>query len=219
MLVGRRLQSQRWLERHLTSSDARVRANVTEALWSVNSALAAKTFRKCLTDENNRVRGNALIGLHLLGDRSASALVLKLTKDRRPLFRQTAAWVMGRMDDPKLIPTLEQLLEDPDDGVRQSAAHALEAIHRPVINGPEHCAICAAESDAAAASVGGNSIGANTLPPVPPVESPLAGQPTQAEPEPAAEPAAVLSVPEPAKDATPEPKPFYIPFTLHLDGR
>ncbi len=128
LLVGRRLQSREWVERHLASTDSRVRANVVESLWSVNSALAAHTFRKCLCDENNRVRGNALVGMHLLGDRSVGWRVRQLTKDSRPRFRQTAAWVIGRLGEPELVPALEGLLIDSDRGVRQASANALEKL-------------------------------------------------------------------------------------------
>lgn len=128
LLVGRRLQNREWVERHLASTDPRIRANVAEALWSVDSALAAQTFRKCLRDENNRVHGNALIGLHLLGDRSIGARVRTLVKDNRPGFRQTAAWVIGKLQDPELVPLLEGLLLDSNQGVRQSAQNALEKL-------------------------------------------------------------------------------------------
>jgi hypothetical protein len=128
LLVGRRLQSREWVERHLASTDPRIRANVAEALWSVDSALAAQTFRKCLRDENNRVHGNALIGLHLLGDRSISARIRKLVQDDRPGFRQTAAWVIGKLQDPELVPLLEGLLLDSNQDVRQSAENALEKL-------------------------------------------------------------------------------------------
>ena len=132
LLVGRRLQSREWVERHLASTDSRVRANVVESLWSVNSVLAAQTFRHCLLDENNRVRGNALVGMHLMGDQSVGWRVRQLTKDSRPRFRQTAAWVIGRLGEPELVPTLEGLLRDSDRGVRQSAANALERLRATV---------------------------------------------------------------------------------------
>lgn len=125
LLVGRRLQSREWVERHLASTDARVRANVVESLWGVNSALAARTFRNCLRDENNRVRGNALIGLHLMGDQSIGWRIRHLANDSRPRFRQTAAWLIGMLGDPELVPLLEGLLIDSDQAVRQSAANAL----------------------------------------------------------------------------------------------
>jgi hypothetical protein len=128
LLVGRRLQSHEWVERHLSSPDPRIRANVVEALWGVNSALAARTLRKCLQDENNRVQGNAIIGLHMLGEQDVNWRIRQLTKDMRPAYRQTAAWVIGRVKNPELTPLLEGLLADPDERVRQSAENALERL-------------------------------------------------------------------------------------------
>jgi hypothetical protein len=128
LLVGRRLQSREWVERHLSSTDPRIRANVIEAMWGVNSALVAHSLRKCLLDENNRVLGNAIVGLHMLGDQSVKWRIRHLTKDRRPAFRQTAAWVIGRVGAPEFASLLEGLLVDPNQGVRQSAESALESL-------------------------------------------------------------------------------------------
>ena len=126
LLVGRRILSRDWVERHLSSTDSRIRANVVESLWHVNSALAAQTLRRCAGDENNRVRGNALVGLHLLGDRSVDWRIRQLAKDSRPNFRRTAAWVIGTMQDRELIPLLEGLLADPSQKVGRAAAKALQ---------------------------------------------------------------------------------------------
>jgi hypothetical protein len=134
LLVGRRLQSREWIERHLSSTDARVRANVIEALWGIDSALAAHTLGKCLHDENNRVLGNAIVGLHMLGDNSARWRINQLTKDRRPAFRQTAAWVIGKVGDPEFTTLLEGMLLDPVQGVRQSAKSALQRLRAPATN-------------------------------------------------------------------------------------
>jgi len=128
LLIGRRLQNREWVEHQLTSTDPRIRANVAEALWSVNSALAIQTFRRCLFDENNRVYGNALVGLYLRGDRNCSARVRHLAEDKRPVYRQTAAWVMGKVGDPEFVPVLESLLADPAPDVRRSAADAIEKL-------------------------------------------------------------------------------------------
>jgi hypothetical protein len=128
LLVGRRLQSRLWVEHHISSTDPRVRANVIEALWGVDSALAGHTLRKSLHDANNRVHGNALVGLHMLGDQSVKWRILHLTKDKRPAFRQTAAWVIKKIGAPEFAPLLEGLLQDPIQGVRRSAESALERL-------------------------------------------------------------------------------------------
>ena len=79
-------------ERLLTKRDPRVRANAIEALWGSDSALARGLFREASRDVNNRVAGNALLGLYLLGDTSAVPQILKMAAQPDPLFRATAAW-------------------------------------------------------------------------------------------------------------------------------
>ena len=210
LLVGRRLLSREWVERHLTSSDSRVRASVTEALWSANSELAAKTFRRCLNDENNRVRGNALVGLHLIGDRSASALVRNLTKDSRPVFRQTAAWVIGKMEAVDLVPLLEELSMDSDQGVRQSAATALEKMRETVLRN-------------AALAPKDNAKHALTGEPKPlerePAKAVADSETAAAKSEATFETEVVQCAPEQEQATSPEQKPTLIPFNLRLDGR
>jgi hypothetical protein len=74
------------------------------------------------------VHGNALIGLHLSGDRNIGTRIRQLVHDNRPGFRQTAAWVIGKLEDPELVPLLEGLLMDSNQAVRQSAENALEKL-------------------------------------------------------------------------------------------
>ncbi len=131
LLIGRRLQNRQWIERHVSSKDARVRANVVEALWGVESELARRTLRKCLLDASNRVRGNAIVGLHLLGDRRLNSYVRSLVKDGRARFRQTAAWVIGRVRSPGLTALLDVLLQDPSPDVRRSAQSTLSSLRQP----------------------------------------------------------------------------------------
>jgi hypothetical protein len=165
LLVGRRLQSHEWVERHLSSPDPRIRANVVEALWGANSALAARTLRKCLQDENNRVQGNAIIGLHMLGDQDVNWRIRQLTKDMRPAYRQTAAWVIGRVKDPEFTPLLEGLLVDLDERVRQSAENALERLR-----GTEPAAAAPEFNVNAAMTVAPECAKAEDTPPAPPGE-------------------------------------------------
>jgi len=215
LLIGRRLQSREWVERHLASVDSRVRANVVEALWSVNSALAARTFRKCLRDENNRVHGNALVGLHRSGDQSVGWRVRQLAKDSRPAFRQTAAWVIGMLQDPELAPLLEALLTDSDPGVGQSAANALKRWRvsaasngEPDLGHGEHSVLLHVAIEVEAKSP----------------ETAAAGEPVSSVPE------VILTTTGEGAPHEPGPdqqapiklqgqKPTSVKFNLHLDGR
>jgi hypothetical protein len=125
LLIGPRIQSCEWIERHLSSRDPRLRANVVETLWGVRTPFALRILRKCSGDENNRVVGNALVGMWMLGERTVPRFVQRLMYDRRPEFRQTGAWVIGMVRDPEMVPLLETALTDPHQGVRQTAMNAI----------------------------------------------------------------------------------------------
>jgi len=128
LLLGRRVRNPLWVERHMSAEDARLRANVVEALWGTDSAFARETLHNCLEDGNNRVVGNALVGLHLLGDPSVDSRVRRMLKDGRAPFRWTAAWAMGRIGSDAFRQPLEEALTDPNHQVRGAARRALRAM-------------------------------------------------------------------------------------------
>jgi hypothetical protein len=128
LLVGGRIRNHHWVQRHLTYSDPRVRASLVEALWGHNTPAARKILWASLQDENNRVVGNALVGLYLLREVRAVELVYGMLRDARPSFRWTAAWAMGKMGRPEFTEPLRLALSDVVAGVRQAAMRALVAI-------------------------------------------------------------------------------------------
>jgi hypothetical protein len=128
LLLGRRVTNPLWVERHVGAEDARLRANVVEALWGTNTAFARQTLRACLDDNNNRVVGNALVGLHMLGDPSVPVTARRMLQDARAPFRWTAAWVMGRTGMEEFRESLELALADSSQQVRTAARRALRAI-------------------------------------------------------------------------------------------
>jgi hypothetical protein len=67
----------------------------------------------------------------MLGDPSVNWRIRQLTKDSRPAFRRTAAWLIGRLDIREFEPLLHGLLADPNQGVRQSAESALAGMCWP----------------------------------------------------------------------------------------
>ena len=136
LLLGRRVRNPLWVERHMSAEDARLRANVVEALWGTDSAFARQTLHGCLGDDSNRVVGNALVGLHLLGDPSVDSTVRRMLQDRRAPFRWTAAWVMGRIGSEAFRKPLEGALADPNHQVRGAARRALRAMTPHSAAGP-----------------------------------------------------------------------------------
>ena len=138
MLIGHRLRNHYWVQDQLASGDPRVRASVVEGLWGVDTTFARKCLWEALKDENNRVTGNALLALHLLGEPSADKLIEQMLGDARPRFRGTAAWLMGRIAKPEFAECLLRASNDEDSGVRQAVQRALEVFQPP--HGPAEAA-------------------------------------------------------------------------------
>ena len=128
ILVGRRLRNQDWVARHLDSAEARVRASTVEGFWGVQSPSARRDLWASLKDKNNRVVGNALIGLHRLGEPRVNEFVKRMIDDERPPFRWTAAWVMGQIGAAEFVEHLDRALKDAEPHVRRAAERAREAI-------------------------------------------------------------------------------------------
>jgi HEAT repeat protein len=130
LLVARRTPNLAWIRRHLAVKDPRIRANVLEGLWHANLPFARSTYQECLEDENNRVVGNALYGLHLMGDSEVSTRIVTMARDARPLFRSTAAWVMGQAGNQEYVEHLQSLVRDDMPVVRSTALRSLFTIKR-----------------------------------------------------------------------------------------
>ena len=128
LMIGRGGQSIQWLKGRMAQADPRIRANAIEAIWSVNSREAQTLLGSALADTNNRVLGNALLGLYRLGDCSVIQEIVLMASHETSVFRSTAAWVMGETDDPRFAETLVRMLVEPDTTVRKVAFTALRRI-------------------------------------------------------------------------------------------
>jgi len=102
-----------------------VRANAIESLWGVDKPEARAPLNFAASDANNRVAGNALLGLYYLGEASVLADMVKLTGHESALFRSSTAWVMGETGDPRFTEALRRMISDPDAVVRKRAFAAL----------------------------------------------------------------------------------------------
>jgi HEAT repeat protein len=125
LMLGRRVKNLSWTQKYLSDEEARVRANVIEALWYDPSPKRAAIFLKYLDDTSNRVAGNAALGLYLVSPDSGKKAILDLAKHPDPAFRATAAWVIGKSGDAGLVDTLPTLLADPELKVRRAASRVL----------------------------------------------------------------------------------------------
>ncbi|MCX6630858.1 MAG: HEAT repeat domain-containing protein, partial [Candidatus Solibacter sp.] len=75
-MIGRGSHSAKWVMGRLSESDPRLRANAIESLWGVDTPEARTLLNLAANDVNNRVAGNALLGLYYLGDASVLADVV-----------------------------------------------------------------------------------------------------------------------------------------------
>lgn len=128
LMIGRGTHSVQWLKGRLAQNDPRIRANAIEAMWCVNSREAQILLGFALADANNRVVGNALLGLYQMGDCSVIPEIVKMARHEATLFRSTAAWVMGETRDRRFTETAVRMMVEPDATVRKRAFKAIGSI-------------------------------------------------------------------------------------------
>lgn len=128
LIVGKGNKNHKWVEQRLGEPDARVRANAVESLWGVDSEGSRAVFWAAVSDTDNRVVGNALLGLYRLGEVSSIPLIFDLLQRSDALFRTTGVWVMGETGDPRFRPLLARLLSDGDAKVRAIAFRSVARI-------------------------------------------------------------------------------------------
>lgn len=127
LMIGRSGRSLTWLKR-LWESDARVRANAIEAVWGIDTKEARGLVEWGARHRNNRVVGNSLMGLYRLGETAALAELIKMAGHDSPVFRRTAAWVMGETGDPRFSEVLGRMIADSSGDVRKTAFAAVRRI-------------------------------------------------------------------------------------------
>ncbi len=127
-MIGRGSRSTKWVMGRLSEPDQRVRANAIESLWGMDTPEVRALLKFAASDAGNRVVGNALLGLYYLGEASILADVINLAAHESPLFRASAAWVMGETGDPRFTDALRRMISEPDPAVRKRAFSALAQI-------------------------------------------------------------------------------------------
>jgi hypothetical protein len=130
LFLGKRTDDPAWIEKQLIREDPRLRANAVEAFWGSRSETAVRLMEACTHDDNPRVVGNALIGLHLAGRPGVPERALAMSKSEKPAPRSAAAWVMGRLGNTSFIGALTALMRDPSPQVRSTAVRSLGEISR-----------------------------------------------------------------------------------------
>lgn len=128
LMIARANRSTNWVQSRMADADPRIRANVVEALWELSGCHARELLAAAAHDNNNRVAGNALLGLYRLGDCSMLAEAVSMARHQAQEFRATAAWLMGETGDDRFRTALAALIQDPVPMVRSRALKALARI-------------------------------------------------------------------------------------------
>jgi len=128
LLIGRSQSGNRSLATLLSDADSRVRANAVEALWHNANPEICDLVRLALQDSNNRVVGNAILGLYFAGSPFSISAAIKLTSHPDPVFRATAAWAMGKTGDPRFLRCLGRLLADSTGPLRKTVFGSISSI-------------------------------------------------------------------------------------------
>ena len=132
LMIGRSGRSLNWIKKRLQESDTRVRANAIEAMWGMDTAEARELLEWASRDSNNRVVGNALVGLYRLGENSPLPELVEMAGHDSAASRYTAAWVMGETGDPRFSEFLGRMIADGNGGVRKNAFAAVGRIRAAV---------------------------------------------------------------------------------------
>jgi len=130
LFIGRRVSRPNWIKSQLTQYDSRLRANVVESTWGATSEVAIALLEECCADQDNRVAGNALLGLHMAGSPDAGLRIMDLSSSDQPERRTTAAWVMGKTGAAEFAGRLIELSQDTDPKVRWVALRSLGEVNR-----------------------------------------------------------------------------------------
>ncbi len=131
LFVGKRVQNPVWTAKQLKRPDQRVRASAVESLWGLDVPAALKLLDDCSVDRNNRVAGNALIGLHIAGRPDAANEILAMSRVGADGRRLTAAWALGQMTGDVYLERLTEMVRDENPQVRGMALRSLLALRKP----------------------------------------------------------------------------------------
>lgn len=132
LLIGRIYQNPRLAHHGDTERDPRVAANTIESLWGLTTPGARDTFLKAAQDAHHRIAANGIVGLYMMGDECSIPLLFHMSRSETPLARAAAAWVMGHVEDPRFLPRLAELREDPDSPTRQGSLRAMARVQQKV---------------------------------------------------------------------------------------
>jgi len=118
LLVGKSTKDPKWVSQRMNESDSRIRANAIEALWGMESEDCRQIFLDALNDPANRVVGNGVLGLYLLGATEAIGSILTMLAHSDDGFRRTGFWLVGESGDLRFLPVLARMIREATPALR-----------------------------------------------------------------------------------------------------
>jgi HEAT repeat protein len=110
----------------LRDDNPRVRANAVEALARVKGVNPGELVKKLLNDPNNRVRANVCKVLWFSDPQTVLNSLKEMVSSEREMERASAAYAMGEIGDPGLLPLLiEQIKIEKGPKAREHICVAL----------------------------------------------------------------------------------------------
>ena len=106
LMAGRSSKNLPWIARRLLDPSPRVQANAVEALWGIDAPEARELLSSSLASPDCRTAGNALVGLHKIGDAGCLGRLFQMAEHPEEAFRVAARWAMGETGDPRFVPYL-----------------------------------------------------------------------------------------------------------------
>ena len=130
LLIARSSKNASLVGRLLRDPDIRVQANAVEALWDFEPAACRPLLNVASKSRQNRVAGNAVIGLYRIAEVGSIRLLFEMARRDDPRFRMTAIWAMGETGDPRFLPFLTEQVQQRTGKERLGVLRALTRIRR-----------------------------------------------------------------------------------------
>ncbi len=115
-----------WIRNALHDDDPGVQYAAILALGSLEDRESSERIRAIAEQEDEILKVVALYALHRLGDTSRTGELPPLLLEHPSAdVRRTAAFVLGRLDQPKVVKLLARAMKDEDETVRQQALESM----------------------------------------------------------------------------------------------
>lgn len=128
LLLKRLDQTEKVLWQRLKDPDPRTQADAVESLWGEDTRESREVFLRAVNSPSDRLVGNGLYGLYLVGDTASIRIAFDLAENQSPLVRPTAIWFMGQTGDPRFLPWLVEAMGTSDNRLRSRIFQAIRQI-------------------------------------------------------------------------------------------